>query len=107
MSNKEIGDLEIIFERLMRKSFELFGENNFRLIAEHKSTINLSIMDSICYFIDKKPNALLEIYKEQIKKNYEELLINTEYLDAVRLATSSKEKVKTRFHLANKILSKI
>jgi hypothetical protein len=108
MPFEEINSLEKQFQRIMTKSFELFGKSNFRLSSEKgNNPINLAVMDSICHFIVNTSDEFLEKNKEKININYQILLQNKDYLEAVSLATSTKEKVITRFNIVKKILSQI
>ncbi len=109
-SNEKIDDLEKEFEYVMKTSFELFEWQNFRIPTEQtRGRINLAVMESVCFFISKFydidknfPIRNAEILWENFTKK---LLLNNEYLDATRFATGSKQRVFTRFKLANLILS--
>jgi DNA-binding Xre family transcriptional regulator len=103
-----IDELRNRFEKVMKLSYSIFGENNFSLQLKEKSKrINLSIMDSICHFLDTTDDNFIEIHKEKIRENYETLVNDIKYRNAVTLATSSSEKVQERFYLAKIILSNV
>lgn len=106
--DNKIEELKIRFEKIIRLSYSIFGENNFRLKYKEKSTrINLSIMDSVCYFLDTTDENFIKKNKEKIEDNYKTLVNDNHYIQAVTLATSSKEKVQERFSLAKTILSNV
>ncbi len=106
--DNKIEELKNRFEKVMKLSYSIFEENNFSLQLNEKfKRINLSIMDSICHFLDTTNENFIEDNKEKIRKNYETLVNETNYIKAVTLATSSKEKVQERFYLAKTILSNV
>ncbi len=89
----------------MDLSFDFFGKRNFRLPAPNRrGRINIAIFESVSYFFSINSDDFLQSNKKRIQDNFEQLLVNQEYLDAVRYATSSKVKVITRFKLAQQIL---
>lgn len=103
-----IDELRNRFEKVMQLSYLIFGENNFSLqIKEKSKRINLSIMDSVCHFLDTTNENFIETHKEKIRENYEILVNDTNYIQTVTLATSSSEKVQERFYLAKTILSNV
>ncbi|WP_338815729.1 DUF262 domain-containing protein (plasmid) [Bernardetia sp. Wsw4-3y2] len=106
--DNRIEELKNRFEKVMRLSHSIFEENNFSLQLNEKSKrINLSIMDSVCHFLDTTDEYFIETHKEKIRKNYETLVNDSDYIKAVTLATSSSEKVQERFYLAKTILSNV
>ncbi|MEH1795590.1 DUF262 domain-containing protein [Nostoc sp.] len=105
MSDERISELKIDFERVMKKSFEFFGNKNFRLPSgENRGKINIAIFESISYFFSINADEFLDKNKELIKINFNKLLESEEYLDSIKYATSSKSRVITRFKLAQLIL---
>jgi hypothetical protein len=107
MPDENIMKLEIEFKRIMMKSFEIFENENFRFTSEKRRTINLAVMDSICYFINTQSDEFIDNHKTKIRENMKELLSKSAYIDAVSKSTGGEEKIKTRFSLAKEILSKI
>jgi hypothetical protein len=49
----------------------------------------------------------LQLHREKIKDNFQILLQDNQYLDAVKSATSGKNKVKIRFEQAQTILGDV
>ncbi len=107
-TDQDIQGLRDEFMRIMRFTFEFFGDRNFRLITNStKGRINIAVMETICFFFHKNDDEFLIANKEQIINNYQTLLSDVEYIDAVKSSTSSDKKVKSRFNKAFEILSTI
>ncbi|TAE11715.1 MAG: DUF262 domain-containing protein [Bacteroidetes bacterium] len=113
MGEEELEILRQDFKRVMRLSYEFFGKNNFRYPILNKDGvhsrgfINTSMFESIAYFFSQNTDDFLKSNKERIKENYQNLLKNPTYIDAVRFSTGSKFRVINRFQLAQEILSNI
>jgi hypothetical protein len=108
MSDEEIEFLKKDFERVMNATFDFFGHNNFRLPSgQNRGRINIAIFESVSYFFSINSDDFLKKNKEAIQINFENLLRNQEYFDAIRYSTSSKAKVITRFKLAQEILGNV
>jgi hypothetical protein len=113
MDDENIEILKKDFERVMKLTINFFGKNNFRLFNtdkngnRQKGRINIALMESVAYFFSIQNDQFLILHQDQIKVNFERLLKNTEYLDAIRSATSGKAKVTARFNIAQKILGDI
>jgi hypothetical protein len=108
MTDDKIDILKNDFMRVMDLSFEFFGRRNFRLpAAERRGRINIAIFESVCYFFSIKSDDFLQKNKKTIQDNFDKLLQNPEYVDAIRYATSSKAKVITRFKLAQELLGDV
>ncbi len=108
MSDEEIENLRKDFERVMKFTFDFFGDKNFRLPTGHKrGRINIAIFESVSYFFSISSDDFLEKHKESIKINFIKLLENKDYLDSIKSGTSGKTKVYTRFKLAQEILGDV
>lgn len=114
MTDLEIKDLEKDFERVMKITLDFFGKSNFRLpnVTDKKgdqkrSRISIALMESIAYFFSLKTDNFLNLHRGKIKSNFNKLLENENYLDAIRSGTSGKTKVITRFTLAQEILGNV
>ncbi|WP_027404467.1 DUF262 domain-containing protein [Aphanizomenon flos-aquae] len=108
MPNEEIDALKNDFKRVMDLTFEFFGNKNFRLPAgKSRGRINIAIFESVSYFFSRNNNKFLEDNKKSIQDNFDKLLENPEYIDAVKYATNSKKKVIIRFNLAQQILGNV
>lgn len=102
----ELDDVEIDFERVMKISFSIWGNANFRIPTQHtKGTINTAILESVCNFIAHKSNDYIERNRAIIHDNYSLLITNEVYYNAVTTSTSNKTKVFDRFNFAHEILS--
>ncbi len=100
MAESEIEKLKADFKRVMTLTFEFFGQTNFRL----PSKINIAVLESVCYFFSLQNDSFLLNNKQRIKSNFDKLLKNQDYLEAVRFTTSNRNYVINRFKLAQEIL---
>jgi hypothetical protein len=108
MDASQLDNLKKDFLRSMKLTFDLFEYRNFRLPTEFsRGRINIAMIESISFFVSNQSDKFLISNQETIKKNYNELLGNTEYIESVRFSTGSTSKVKTRFEKASSILSTI
>lgn len=95
------------FERVMKWTYEIWGNRNFRIPTEQtRGTINTAILETVCNYIASKNDDFIEKNKNQIEKNYFELIGDTVYYDSVTKSTGSKTKVFDRFRLVFEILDK-
>ncbi|MGD1909516.1 MAG: DUF262 domain-containing protein [Rivularia sp. (in: cyanobacteria)] len=108
MSDEDINKLKQDFERVMKKTFDFFGNKNFRLPSvKNRGIINIAIFESVCNFFSVYSDDFLEINKKTIIENFNCLLENEDYLDSIKNSTSSKSKVIARFELAKEILGNV
>jgi len=105
MSLEEIESLKSDFERVMKRTYEFFGKNNFRLPTNSsRGRINIALMEAVSYFFSKKSDQFLDKHEQTIKVNFQHLLENAEFTNTVRFATGDKRRVIERFALAQQIL---
>ncbi|MDM8565694.1 DUF262 domain-containing protein [Candidatus Halobeggiatoa sp. HSG11] len=108
MTDTEIEKLKKDFKRVMTLTFSFFGKNNFRLPSNQtRGKINIAVLESVCYFFSLHGDAFLKKNRQTIQSNFNKLLQDGVYLDAVQSSTGSKAKVKTRFNLAQEILGDV
>jgi hypothetical protein len=108
MSKNKINELKQNFERVMKFAYDFFGERNFRLpTASTRGRINIALLESVSYFFSIKTDEFLQQNREKIQANYEHLLNNAEFIDAIRVSTGDTRRVINRFNLAQKILGNI
>ena len=108
MKSSETESLKDDFKRVMNITYEFFGKRNFRLpTTQTRGRISIAILESVAYFFSIKDDSFLKQHKIQIIANFERLIKNADYLDAVKNATSSKAKVISRFKLAQEVLGDI
>jgi hypothetical protein len=108
MKLSEIESLKDDFQRVMNITYKFFGKRNFRLPTNQtRGRISIAILESVAYFFSIKDDLFLNQHKIQIIANFESLIKNVDYLDAVKNATSSKAKVISRFKLAQEILGDV
>ncbi|NJL13825.1 MAG: DUF262 domain-containing protein [Microscillaceae bacterium] len=114
MGEEEIEIHKQDFKRVMKLTYEFFGKRNFRFPVldkegniQSRGFINTSMFESVAYFFSSCTDEFLSTYREKIQENFEKLLKNPIYIDAVRFSTGSKFRVIHRFQLAKEILGKI
>ncbi len=104
----DINKLYKDFERTMKRSYEFFGDRNFRYPTEHtKGTVNMAMIESVGYFFAIKSDDFLNENKERIISNFQKLLDDPGYFEAVRYSTGSKSNVIKRFNKVQEILGAI
>lgn len=93
------------FIRVMQWSFEIWGYANFRIPTEYtRGTINTAILESVCNYLSHKSDDFLVLNKDTIRSNYNTLIDDGTYYEAVTKSTGNKAKVLDRFRLAQSIL---
>jgi len=108
MTYQVLDNIKMSFERIMRLTYEFFGELNFRLPTNStRGRINIALMESVSYFFASSDDEFLRMNKVRILKNYDKLLDDSGYIDAIRFATGDTRRVKRRFDLAQKILGEV
>jgi uncharacterized protein with ParB-like and HNH nuclease domain len=110
MSDEEIDQLKANFYRVMQLTDDFFGNRNFRVPLEGKTTrgrINVAVLESVGYFFAKQSDEFLQHHKPTIVGNFGRLLKDEEFLISVQKNTNGKNRVKTRFELAQQILGDI
>jgi hypothetical protein len=110
MSDDQISDLKTDFLRVMRLTYEFFGARNFRLPLKGRTTggrINIAVLESIGFFFSKQSDDFLHKHKREIIDNFNHLLEDDDYLDAVQRSTGDTNRVLKRFRLAQKILGAV
>ena len=105
MSDTQRNIIQDEFRRVMRISYEVLGEQTFRIpIPGSRGRINVAIMESVYLFFAKLSNEKALANSTHIKNNYMRLLNNSEYLEAVTRSTGTRSRVISRFRLADEIL---
>jgi hypothetical protein len=101
-----IDKMKVDFERVMKYTFQIWGNRNFRIPTEQtRGTINTAILESVCNYIASKSDEFLEANASQIEENYFEMIEDSVYNDAVTKSTGNKAKVLDRFKLAHLLLN--
>lgn len=101
----KIDAIKIDFEKVMKATFDIWGNRNFRIpTGKTRGTINMAVFETICYSISKMTPDFIKKNKTTLKKNFTSLITNDIYFDAVTRSTNSKTKVNDRFRLAQEIL---
>ncbi len=107
MDKKEIDNLEADFKRVMQTTFNIFGKNNFRIPSEKtRGLINIAILESVSLFFSNVDDNYIRRNQASIEINFDNLIKNPVYIDAVRFSTGTKHRVSKRFELATKILGR-
>mgnify|MGYP003586249252 FL=1 len=105
MDDEKITEIKEDFERVMKWSFKIWNIGNFRIPTEFtRGTINTAILESVCVFLSFTSNDYLEKNQEVIRFNYNNLILDSVYFEAVTKSTGNKAKVLDRFRLAKEIL---
>lgn len=108
MSEVEIAVLKEDFERVMRLSYQFFGNRNFRLpTTASRGRINIALLEAVSYFFSTQSDAFFEEHKQKIITNYDRLLQTPEFIDAVRFSTGDTRRVRNRFKLVQEILGDV
>ncbi len=103
ISNNITEKIPEIFEGAMENSFNLFGEECFRLPKKkdkgYKRPINMALFETISYFAaELKNNQLIDINKNNlIKEKYKELIRDEEYVFALTHSVDSNIRIEERF----------
>jgi hypothetical protein len=106
MSEEKINKIKEDFERVMKWTYNIWEDKNFRIPTEQtRGTINTAILETVCNFISFKDDSFLEKNKSTIRRNYKLLIGNYAYYQAVTKSTGNKAKVLERFSLVHEILS--
>jgi hypothetical protein len=96
------------FERVMTVTYEFWGENNFRLPTQKgRGRINIALMESVFFFFSTQTDREIRQNKRSILQNYERLLKNSDYLEAIQFSTGDTRRVKRRFELAETTLGSV
>jgi hypothetical protein len=107
MTDEEVSNLKTDFKRVMQLTYDFFNSRNFRVPLIGKTTrgrINIAVLESVGYFFSKQSDEFLQKNKEKIVANFEYLLSDNIYLNAVQKNTNSKTRVEDRFNIAQAIL---
>jgi len=111
MSAAEISTLRADFERVMKRTYEFFGTRNFRVPLTGKPNtrgrINIAVLESVGHFFSVQQDDFLRDHKSEIMANFDRLLKDKDYLDAVQKSTGDKNRVITRFQLAQTLLGEV
>lgn len=96
------------FERVMRLAYDFFGNRNFRFpTADTRGNINIAMLESIAYFFSLQSDEYLILHKQKIQENFNVLLKDELYKDAVRFSTGDRTRVRNRFEQVQKILGNV
>ena len=102
----EILQMKNDFQRVMKVSYSIWKDKNFRIpTGLTKGTINIAIFETISNYLSLKSDAFITHNKDRIKRNYNTLIHNKTYFEAVTKSTGNKAKVIDRFRLAHEILN--
>jgi hypothetical protein len=100
-SEDELAEIRAQFVRVWPVSRRVFGENAFRMSTAHtKGRVNLAITETVYRFVATKSDAWIAKNERVLADNYTRLLTDKNYLDSVRYATGDKNRVRTRFRVA-------
>lgn len=101
-----IQDIIYDFCFVMLASFQIWGLNNFRIPTEFtRGTINIAIFETVSHYLSSKTIDFINRNIDVIRANYNVLIVDEAYLDAVTRSTGNKQKVLTRFKYVYEILN--
>lgn len=101
----KVQEVTQLFIRVMGMIFNAFGDTSFRIPTQHtRGSINLAVLESVGSVFLTMNDDFYERNKSQLRKNYKQLISDSEYIDAVKYSTNSKQRVNTRFNRAKEIL---
>ncbi len=113
MGEEELEILKQDFKRVMKLTYDFFGNRNFRFPKLNKEgktskgSINTSMFESVSYFFSINTDEFLTRNRTQIIQNFEKLITHEAYQKATRASTGTKANVLTRFKLAQEILGNL
>jgi uncharacterized protein with ParB-like and HNH nuclease domain len=108
MLESQINELREDFARVMKLSYEFFGDKNFRLPTPNtRGRINIAMIESIGRFFSRSSDQFLHLHRAKIEANYQKLLTDPIYRDAIQFATGDRRRVLERFALAEKTLGEV
>jgi len=106
MDDENIDKIKLDFSRVMKTSFSIWGNTNFRIPTEYtRGTINTAILETVCNYLSYKDDNFIERNKTIIKENFTTLINHPIYRDAVTRSTGNKAKVLDRFRISHEILN--
>jgi uncharacterized protein with ParB-like and HNH nuclease domain len=106
MEDDGIQRITVDFKKVMRQSFSIWGNKNFRIpTKDTRGAINTAVLETVCNYLSYQNDDFIERNKAIIKENYTKLIQDSGYLDAVTRATGNKTKVLDRFRIAHNILN--
>lgn len=104
----EIQKIEDIFIRSMKNSFEILGENAFRVSTydneERRTPISMALFESLVYLM-----SFDEVLKNKTrtKKKVKNIMQNSDFRDSITSPVDSSVKVNKRFDYMDKILEEL
>lgn len=116
--NKEstnfLSDLEMKFRRSMQHNEALFGRYAFRRHVEQdvadmsrRSVINAALFDVWSVIMAKYPAELSEQHENELNEVFYELIVDDDFIDAIRISTNSSIKVVKRFEMVETRLERL
>lgn len=107
MEEDKIEQLKLQFFRVMKRSFEFFGKDNFRKKNKDGKTSKILavLFDAVSYYFSKNDDAFLDKNKKSILENYSKLTIRLAKQNLLNSSSNIAAKVNKRFELTTKTLS--
>jgi len=108
MDSDEIDEIKEDFIRVMKCTYQFFGNRNFRIpTGSSRGRINIAVMESVGHFFSSKDDDFLKKNKKSIIFNFRRLIEDEMYLDAVKVSTGDKKRVHNRFKISENILGNV
>lgn len=106
MKEDKILEISNDFKNVMEWSFMIWGRRNFRIpTPSTRGSINVAILESVCNYLSKKGRAFIERNQDALSNNFDKLVLNNQYIEAVSTSTGNRNKVLDRFRIAYDILN--
>lgn len=112
-NQNELDELRSSFRRAMRLASILFGTDAFRKPQRNprtKSLVNKPLFESWSVNLARIPEGqikLLEERKECIRREFQEMMNNSEFVESITFGTQTMKQVRIRFQTVEHLLKKV
>jgi len=105
LEKNKLNELKNIFIKSMENSYEILGENAFRIPNEgRKRPINMALFESLSYLMSF---SIIKNKKDVIKKRVQNLFSDKEFVNSLEKKIDSSKSVEIRFKKMNEILEEL
>lgn len=103
MSSMEVEQVKQDFITTIQTTYRIYRDRNFRIPTySTRGRLNIAVMETIFYCHYQLEQAGITKTDQEFKTDFNKLLNNSIYIDAVRNSTASLQKVYNRFSEASK-----
>jgi len=110
MDDSERATLSRTFRLGLQNNFDLFDRHAFRKHVpdqSNRSVVNASLWDVMSTGLARYPNALVHEKADELREAYYPLMDDNKFVDAITYSPNSTNKVRTRFEMANQMLTEV